>query len=266
MIRHFLLVSTTLFSLGVAGCTSTPVTPQEAHVIPDITFEHLRAIPVQVSAITVTSDTQRGAQAWDIADTMITPPDVAMRRYLQQRYTAAGRDGLLDIDLSRATVEKSSVPNENKLLSFTSLANNDDYTIEIIVDMTTKYVSGQPDRVTSRRFVRKTRMPVNVTMAYREAKLQQTLEEMVRDMDQALTRALSDQLGLIAQNDIPAGNIAVKTTLPEHQTKIGRELHKIREDAKEMMDDLAKEADSILTAPEMRDEENQQGKELQPTQ
>jgi hypothetical protein len=216
MIRNIALVS--LSALTLTACISTP----DDHIatLPQITYNTLNAIPVNVSRIELDTQTQRGAQAWDVSNSVTTSPDTAMRRYLQKRFKANGQNGVLKFSLDKAEITSASVPNKNKILSFISLANVTDYTMEIVVNIDSAYHSGQPDYNTSTRFVRKTRMPVDVTLAYREARLQKTLEEMIRDIDDAMITTLSHKFNLITSNNIPARNIAVNTELPKHEGEL----------------------------------------------
>jgi hypothetical protein len=218
MIRNIALVS--LSTLALTACISTP--NDHIATLPEINYNTLDVIPVDVSRIEIDTQTQPGAQAWDVSNSVTTSPDTAMRRYLQKRYKANGQNGVLKFNLEKAEITSQSVPNKNKILSFIPLANVMDYTMEIVVNIDSAYHSGQPDYNTSTRFVRKTRMPVDVTLAYREARLQKTLEEMVRDIDDAMITTLSHKFNLISQN------IAVKTKLPKHEGELDIFLDEVR--------------------------------------
>ena len=224
MIRNIALVS--LSTLALTACISTP--NDHIATLPEINYNTLDVIPVDVSRIEIDTQTQPGAQAWDVSNSVTTSPDTAMRRYLQKRYKANGQNGFLKFNLEKAEITSQSVPNKNKILSFIPLANVMDYTMEIVVNIDSAYHSGQPDYNTSTRFVRKTRMPVDVTLAYREARLQKTLEEMVRDIDDAMITTLSHKFNLISQNNIPTQNIAVKTKLPKHEGEIDIFIDEVR--------------------------------------
>ncbi len=258
------LTLTSLSLLTLSACTASPV--QQATPLPQLTYEHLTKIPVNVKRIEFSSKTQRGAQAWDIASTLPTPPDVAMRRYLEQRFKPAAADGLLDVVLTKAQITKADAPNENKLLSYIPLANNEDYTIEIIVDIESLYLSGMPDRQTTTRFVRKIRMPLNVTMAYREARLQRTLEEMVRDIDESMILTLSDQMNLISKRNIPVHTIDVKTFVPKTQTKMGDFAEGVGDGVREMRTSVQETFENIDTNEPYQAEPTEKAKSVQPVQ
>ena len=223
MIRNFLLISTAVLSLTTAACTSSPVEQQVAYVTPELTFEHLTDIPVNVSDIVITSDTQRGSQAWDVANNMQTPPDVAMQRYLRQRYKAVGADGVLTMNLAKANLYYSEVPHSNSLLSYIPFANEQEHTFEVVVEMENKYLSGLPDRKTSTRFVRRVKMPPHVTMSYREAKLQRAMELLIRDIDEAITSTLVHEFQVVSPNKVPVKAMPLKSAQPKMETIYSQE-------------------------------------------
>jgi len=194
-------------------------------LLPQLTYEHLSEIPVNVRKIDYVSLQQRGTQVWDIANDLPTPPDVAMRRYVNQRFKPVFGSGILKLDLQKAQITRDSIPNQNKLLSYVPFANNEDYTLEIVLNIESLYQSGIPDSQKTLRLVRKIRMPLNVTVAYREAKLQRTVEEIIRNVDEVLIQTLIDEFNLISRKNRPQFAIEAKTEVPEVQTKFGQHIN-----------------------------------------
>jgi len=212
MKHHLFLIP--LLSLTVLTSACANRVEENAAPLPTLTYAHLTPVPVQVANINFVRNTERGAKTWDMANDLPTPPDVALQHYLNQRYRVNGSSGTLELTLDKADIFRDEVANENKILSYIPLADEEDYTFEIIVKLATKYLSGQPDYSTSLRFVRKVRMPLNSTIAYREARLQRTLEEIVRDIDDAMISELSNKFDLILKQNIPTMAIRPKTELP----------------------------------------------------
>jgi|GEM_PF-1902092 len=227
------LTLTSLSLLILSACASTPVNDVAYMPLPQLTYEHLSKTPVHVKEIKFNSLTQRGAGVWDVANTLPTPPDVAMSRYLEQRFKPIGADGLLNMTLAKANIFKVSAPNDNQILSYLSIANVDEYTFEIIVEMESLYNSGLPDRKTSTRFVRKVRMPVNATAAYREAKFQRTLEEIIKDMDNKITSIFVDQFEIVKKRNRPDESITVKTEIPSIETELQLKLNQINDELRQ---------------------------------
>ncbi|PCH99515.1 MAG: hypothetical protein COB76_05590 [Alphaproteobacteria bacterium] len=203
----------------LSGCTSTLV--ENAEPIPELTFAQIQTIPVNVSRIKFSTQPERGAALWDIANDLPTPPNTAMNRYLTKRFKASGTDGVLGINLQKAQILSEDVPHENMILSYVPLANVVEYTFDIVVGLDVAYIAGQADTTTTKRFMRKVRMPVNATMSYRESRLQRTLEEVMRDVDESLVRTLSHDFNLIAERNMPKKNLPIKTQLPETETEVG---------------------------------------------
>jgi len=215
--KYFLL--TTLSLLTLSACTSSPVSTEKAIPIAQLTYEHLNAIPVDVKKINFSSMTDRGSRAWDIASNMPTPPDIAMRRYLENRFKPISGHGVLNITLTKATISYDETPNEIKILSILPIANQHDYTFEIVIDIEGLYLSGLPDRRTTKRYLRKVKLPPQVTVSYREAYLQRAMEKMMVDIDENLTLTLANEFNLIRRANIPTKQIPVKTEEPKPEDK-----------------------------------------------
>lgn len=200
--------------LLIASCTSTPVDDRAYTPLPQLSFEHLVTIPVNVAKMDVSTKTKGRANAWDIANKLPTPPDVAMQRYLHQRFKPVGTDGVLNINLTKADVITKSRPSENPFLAYLPFVNDDEYSFEITVELENLYNSGLPNRTSSTRFLRTVKVPPQATLAYREAVLQRTLEEIIRDVDEALAIALVDEYKIVNRKNLPVNAIPVKTELP----------------------------------------------------
>lgn len=216
--RLLFLASSLMIIACLASCTTAPITPNHQTNLHQLTFEHLTKIPVDVRDVYVTVETQRGANAWDVSTDMPTPPDIAVRRYLNQRFEGKGVAGVLTMTIQKATMTVDIVPNDNRFLSLIPFADQHDFTFEVVLDLESQYHSGLPDRKTTSRFVRKVKLPPHVTIAYREAALQRALEKMLVDMDESIAIALSNEFGLVKASDIPHRAIEVKTDIPEIET------------------------------------------------
>lgn len=220
------------------GCTSTQI-DEKAAPVPELTFAQLKTIPVNISRIDFNTQAERGAAMWDVGNELKTPPNVAMNRYLTKRFRAIGADGVLGVRLAKAMIHAEEAPHENKVLSYIRLADITEYTFDIVVELETMYLAGQPNTKTTKRFVRKTRMPMNATLSYREAKLQRTLEEIMRDVDESLVRTLAYDFALIRRADIP-DNLPVKTELPETETGVGVHWREFKKEVNEAADQVEK--------------------------
>lgn len=212
MIKRSILLGL-LCGVVLNGCTTTPTEPYVP--LAEMTYEHLVEIPVRTRVLDVIVETQRGAKPWDIANELPTPPDIAVRRYIDERFKAKGGKGIVTVNIKTATVALKSVPQDNFVLKHIPIANNDEYTFEIEIDIAARYISGQPDRESTLRFVRQVDIPPQVTPVYREARLQRVLEQVIRDIDEAMIRELDQEFSIIRRADIPVRAIEVQTEEPE---------------------------------------------------
>ena len=215
----FTILPVALSALLLVSCAAPQM--NSAEPLPELTFAHMQMIPVDVSRIDYDSYVRRGATTWDVADDLPTPPDVAMQRYLKKRFRAVGANGILNVNLEKAQIVSQDVPNDNKILSYVPLANVTEYTFEIVVALESTYMTGKPNAKNIMRFVRKTRIPVDSTINFREAKLQRTLEQLMRDIDEGLLNTLSGYFRLVAEHNLPKGALPVKTELPNIETNTG---------------------------------------------
>lgn len=205
--------------LTVTGCSN--LSQDNTPPVPQLTFAHMQKIPVDVERVEYDSYVRRGATLWDVANDLPTPPDLAMQRYLNNRFDAVGPSGVLKVDLVESRVTSTEVANPNKVLSYIPLANINEYTFEIVVSVESRYQTGRPNAKNTMRFVRKRTIPTDSTLAYREALLQKTLEELIRDIDEALLNILSTQFKLIQYTGAPGYELPVQTQLPETETNTG---------------------------------------------
>lgn len=224
-----LAMSALLLSSACASTVQRDVSP-----VAELTFAHMQMVPINVSKINYDSYVRRGAATWDVADDLPTPPDVAMQRYLKKRFRSIGTDGILNVNLKTAQITSTEVPNENKILSYVPLANVEEYKFEIIVELESTYQTAKPNATNTMRFVRKSRIPVDSTIAYREARLQRTLEELMVDVDEALLNVLSNQFGLVSDRNLPKSNLPVKTKLPSVQTNTGAQWNEFKHSVNDM--------------------------------
>jgi hypothetical protein len=234
------------------ACTST-VQQNNTSPMAELTFAHMQMVPINVSKINYDSYVRLGATTWDVADDLPTPPDVAMQRYLKKRFRAIGSDGILNVNLQQAQITSTEVPNENKILSYVPLANVEEYKFEITVDLESTYLAGQPNAKNTMRFVRKSRIPVDATIVYREARLQRTLEELMVDIDEALLNVLSGQFQLVAERNLPKSNLPVKTQIPNIKTNTGVQWNEFKDGVNDMSNrvgDTFKEGNEPVAAPQ----------------
>jgi hypothetical protein len=217
----------------LTGCST--ITTDKTPPLELAGFSNLKTIPLDVSRIEYDSYVRRGANTWDVADDLSTPPNIAMQNYLNQRFKPNSDSGVLKIDLEKAQVSISEVKNENKILSYIPLANMSEYVFEIVVGIENQYQVGTPNTRNTLRFVRKKAIPLNKTMAYREALLQTTLEELIRDFDEGLLNMLANQYKIMRFDN--SLSLSPQTELPETESQLGVYIKNIQDEAEKKIEE-----------------------------
>lgn len=223
-----------LFVTVLVGCST--ITTDKTPPLEPAGFSNLQTIPINVSRIEYDSYIQRGANTWDVAHELVTSPDVAMQRYLKQRFKPNTKSGVLKIDLEKAQVSTTEVKNDNKILSFIPLANMTEYTFEIVVSVENQYQVGKPNTKNTLRYVRKKAIPLNKTIAYREALLQVTLEELIRDFDEGLLNMLSTKYDILRLKE--GMSLKPKTILPETESELGVYFENLKDETQKKIEEI----------------------------
>lgn len=223
-----------LLVTALIGCAS--ITTDKTPPLEPAGFSNLQTIPINVSRIEYDSYIKRGANTWDVANDLVTSPDVAMQRYLKQRFKPNTKNGVLKIDLEKAQVSTSEVKNDNKILSYIPLANMTEYIFEIVVSVENQYQVGKPNTKNTLRYVRKKAIPLNKTIAYREALLQVTLEELIRDFDEGLLNMLSTKYDILRLKD--GMSLKPKTILPETESDLGVYFENLKDETQKTIEEI----------------------------
>lgn len=223
-----------LLVMVLIGCAS--ITTDKTPPLEPAGFSNLQTIPINVSRIEYDSYIKRGANTWDVANDLVTSPDVAMQRYLKQRFKPNTKNGVLKIDLEKAQVSTSEVKNDNKILSYIPLANMTEYIFEIVVSVENQYQVGKPNTKNTLRYVRKKAIPLNKTIAYREALLQVTLEELIRDFDEGLLNMLSTKYDILRLKD--GMSLKPKTILPETESDLGVYFENLKDETQKTIEEI----------------------------
>lgn len=196
-LRCILLVSACV--LGLAACTSTPVSttsPQQELSFTNVPPYHVNAARVEVETRYVA-----GADPKDVASSWAVSPDVAVRRYAENRLQPSdmpGQTGALKFVIDDARVYKTMIQPDNKVVNWVGAGNQDQY--EMFLKLAIYYtddVGMQTGRKGELSFNRTLTMPASVSLAEREKRQLQFLEQLMKDVDVAVAKALSEKFSMV---------------------------------------------------------------------
>ncbi|MFA5591919.1 MAG: hypothetical protein WC989_01215 [Micavibrio sp.] len=173
--------------IGIAACTSGPLTPTL-----QLTFENYQTMPLQVRNVTVQEAYIAADDPDNVASQFVLPPAEAVKRYANKRFSAQGiGDGHLTFVIEDARVHMRQIEQNNRVLSWAGVGKEDEYRVLLQVSITpqphgTTRVS--PSKV---RMDRTIVMPSSITLAEREMRQIQFLEKMIADLDAQVQQVLS---------------------------------------------------------------------------
>ncbi len=202
--RSVLLVS--VCALGVAACTTTPVkttSPQQELSFTNITPYHVNAARVEVE-----TRYAPGADPKDVASTFPVSPDVAVRRYAENRLQPGGQTGGLKFIIDDARVYQQQIKPDNKVVNWMGAGNQDQYEIFLKVALYYTDERGmQSGRKGELSFNRTLTMPSSVSLAEREKRQLEFLEQLMKDVDAGVGKALSEKFSMVDADALPLSTL-----------------------------------------------------------
>jgi len=178
-----------LSSLG--GCAST------AHVdgapAPGLTFENFAPMTLNVQEVAVQSKPSVQNDPKDVSLSFVIPPDVAIKRYAARRFAATGMgNGQFTLEIQDARVHFRQIQEDNKVLSWSGIGQEDEYRVFIRVLVTPVPDGAQGRASTLLRMERTLVMPSSVSVADREMRQIKFMETLMDDLDQSIQKALDE--------------------------------------------------------------------------
>lgn len=206
---HFASVLTmfTLFLAGlmISGCT-TKTAPRTA-ALPALTFAHLDPVPVDVTEIDIENLYNPASNPDDVSETFPTPPDIALRRYAEQRLTVSEKmPGTLKFVIEDARVHHNFIKPENGIVRWTGFADKDRYEVVMKIRLYTVMPSGQDSPHSILNMRKAITIPQSYSLAEKEEAQFEFLRSMMDDVDKAVISTLSEKMDIVSTpvNSAPA--------------------------------------------------------------
>lgn len=185
--KQYLLLSLCVFT---TACTS----PSIGHRLPDITFQHLKPITVDVADVSYVNKAGNVSKPDDFY--MNVP--FLVESYIQQRYKAGFQNqNSLKFELEKVNVSYVQEGSENDFARLLNVAKHDKYrvfmTIHMIHDDISKgVIKGQ--RINVERIMS---ISEHVSLDERERRQMAGMEELFIQMDAAIIETLRDEFGIV---------------------------------------------------------------------
>lgn len=180
--------------VGLNACSETP--HPEGKPVARQTYSHVGQYGIAASKIEIERVYDPLALQGDISPTLRTPPHVAILDYASHRYVAEGGQDIFRFVLEQASVTKRVIPQANKWVSWTGMADEDEYRFFVVVSVhrvTPGQFSGPGASI---KMDRTLVIPQRKSIAERESLQTEFVDGIIRDLDDRVRLIIEQQLGL----------------------------------------------------------------------
>lgn len=192
--------------LCVSACTTTPAA-QKAPV-PELSFTNISPYHVDVLRVDVENLYQPGADPKDVATSFPVQPDIAVKRYAENRLQPGGQRGGLKFIIEDARIYQSQFEQDNKVVSWMGAGKQDQYEIFLRLKLYyTDDVGLQEGRQGTLNFNRTLTMPASVSLAERELRQLKFLEQLMQDVDASVSKALAERFSMRDGDALPLASL-----------------------------------------------------------
>ena len=166
-----------------------------------LTFVQYDSLPLDVGALEIRSNYDADAYKGNVDDLFPTTPENALRRYLRQRYSASRNyDTRLAMVVRDAHAKRKRAGKESNAMAFFGLNGRERYTVYIELALEHRTAEGQLIRRAVLNFRKGLIVPVRLSLAEREQRMNGFIQRFVRDIDVSVQNALSESLHILPAN------------------------------------------------------------------
>ncbi|MEM6780978.1 MAG: hypothetical protein AAF569_03855 [Pseudomonadota bacterium] len=180
--------------LMLSACTETP--HPRGKPVAHQTYSHIGTIGVAAKSVDIQQVYDPLQLRSDISGEMALPPHVAIMDYARNRYVAKGGEDIFRLVLEQASVTQREIPQANKWVSWTGLADEDEYRFFIVVSAYRVSPGAFSGPGVTIKMDRTLVIPQRKSIAEREEIQRDFVDKIIRDLDDRIELALREQLGL----------------------------------------------------------------------
>lgn len=171
----------------LSACVQTPPTP----TYPDITFNHLNKIPLDIAAITSTlSHADRFDGGHIEALTPISLGAMAAN-WANQRVEAAGESGIFTFDVRRASIIQTDLETQKGVVGFFTVEQGTHYQADLEIIMEAIDENSGRKAVANSTITQSLTVAENLSLTERNKEIYSLIEATLTAMDQQLSNDIS---------------------------------------------------------------------------
>lgn len=193
--KHLMMAVALVALLPAAACTTAPQKGPVRRA--DMTFADMAPLNLNVGSVQVIDNS--GAQAQQSLGNSRVSPQAALANYARRRLKAVGGEGTLGFVIQQATLVAKESEGTGTWTDALQLSQPMEYlaTMRIGLDLTGR--STQANVRSAYTLERKKILPAGTSLAERDRELNLLLADMVKSVDEAVYRGLSENLRVVVQ-------------------------------------------------------------------
>lgn len=186
--------------IGLSACET--VGERSQSFVPALTFAHYKTLPLDVGKVDIRSTYEADAHEGNVAHLFPTTPEDAFTRYLHRRYAATPghRSGLAMIVHDAHAIRKQVGADSGGVKSVIGLKGQERYTVFIELALEHRTAEDQLIRRAVLNFRKGMIVPISLSLAERERRMNGFIQRFMRDIDQSVQNALSESLHILPAN------------------------------------------------------------------
>ena len=180
-----------LFAFLIAGCD----TPPDRQSFPDITFQHLPPIRLDVAQIEIASNYRSADHPDDNGAEYPALPENLVAEWARDRLQAVGERGQANFTIVEARAVRVPLPRSSGLNAALKTEQSDRYDLALTVKLEAgNPISGKSGTVTE-TVTRSQTVPENMTLNQREVVLFNLLDAAMKDLNARLEASIPQYMG-----------------------------------------------------------------------
>ncbi len=188
MMKKWLVAFIGVFLLS--GCLQTAVPTQQ---LPEITFQHLKALPLNVAKIEMVDETAQAvtASGKHVEQRFPTSPKRAVSNWVRDRLKAYGTTGLARITLKEASAVEEKLTKKTGLTGFFTDDQSERYTTRVNVRLDLFDDNGNLRKTASAQASRHSSVAEDYSLLQREKVWFDLVEKMMVDFDKVMVEQIN---------------------------------------------------------------------------
>ncbi len=193
--RRVLGLTTALLLVGCAG-----IPHPEGKPYPELTFAQMPPLGINVSSVEVFPQPGQAIPVHEQPDDFIPSLEKTTRNYLSQRLQPSGISGVLNVHIDELKITHKLIKTDSSVLNWAGLGMQDEYRVSVTLRVMAGFEPGRGQDGYRVRFDKSFSVPENASLASREEKQVDFLEEYFEALDERVVNALDRDMNLVTHN------------------------------------------------------------------